>query len=138
MSSLTPLAFPEDNKVSSRKKSTFPYTAVSSGQHAASAQSEGNNRMQQLEAMLKEAQGRAEVIEKETYEKAYMAGEKAGMALGRKRGEQILESLQETLKGAESSLSSMQHSFAEAAIDVAGHIAERIVGTNMMDNAPAL
>jgi len=94
-------------------------------------QANNNNRMQQLENMLKEVQGRAEIVEKEAYDKAYLAGEKAGMVLGRKRGEQILESLQETLKETECSLLNIQQSFAEAAMDVAKHVAESIVGESI-------
>lgn len=83
--------------------------------------------MQQLEAMLAEVQGRAEVVEKEAYDKAYMAGEKAGMALGKKRAEQILDELNQSLGGAQGAIQAMQEGFAEAAIDVAGHIARAVV-----------
>ncbi|MDX8395092.1 MAG: FliH/SctL family protein, partial [Mariprofundaceae bacterium] len=130
MSSLTPLIFPEDQRPpASHTSSAFPYRSIDA---EASNQSNNNtNRMQQLENMLKEVQGRAEIVEKEAYDKAYLAGEKAGMVLGRKRGEQILESLQETLKESESSLNHIQQSFSEAAMDVAKYIAESIVGENI-------
>jgi len=127
MSSLTPLIFPEDQRnASSHSSSPFPYSSIDA--EASTQASNNSNRMQQLENMLKEVQGRAEIVEKEAYDKAYLAGEKAGMVLGRKRGEQILESLQETLKETESSLLNIQQSFAEAAIDVAKHVAKSIVG----------
>jgi len=87
--------------------------------------------MKQLEQMLQEAQGRAEIIEKEAYDKAYLAGEKAGMTLGKKRAEQILESLEETLQGVEASLASIEQTFAEAAMDIARHIAEKIIGSTI-------
>ncbi|MES0371706.1 MAG: hypothetical protein ABUK11_05450, partial [Mariprofundaceae bacterium] len=45
-------------------------------------------RMDQLEKMLQEAQGRTETVEREAYDKAYNAGEKAGLVLGGKRAEQ--------------------------------------------------
>ncbi|WP_227819363.1 FliH/SctL family protein [Mariprofundus micogutta] len=85
-------------------------------------------RMKQLEQMLHEAQGRAEIVEKEAYDKAYLAGEKAGMALGKKRAEQILESIEESLHGVEASLAPIHQAFSEAVFDVARHIAEQIVG----------
>lgn len=84
--------------------------------------------MQQLERMLHEMQGRAATVEKEAYDKAYLAGEKAGMALGKKRGEQILEALENSLKEVEYDLATARNVFAEAAIEIAGHIAEHIVG----------
>ncbi len=130
MSSLTPLIFPEDQRnASSHTSSAFPYRSIDA--KPATQSNNNTNRMQQLENMLKEVQGRAEIVEKEAYDKAYLAGEKAGMVLGRKRGEQILESLQETLKESESSLHNIQQSFAEAAMDVAKHIAESIVGESV-------
>jgi len=129
MSSLTPIVFPEDHSSSNKTSSSFPFTSID-----AEPNSQANintNRMKQLESMLKEVQGRAEIVEKEAYDKAYLAGEKAGMVLGQKRGEQILESLQETLQEAESSLNAIQDSFAEAALDVAKHVAETIIGNTI-------
>jgi len=139
-SPLTPISFPEDphaNKHAAKHSSSvFPYTPIDEDPvvHVSS----NVNRMQQLENMLKEVQGRAEIVEKEAYDKAYLAGEKAGMVLGRKRGEQILESLQETLQEAESSLLSMQQSVAEAVLDVAQHLAEHIIGDVIQTDPAAL
>jgi len=128
MSTLSPIVFPEDPRGSSRVASAFPYTSIDEVAVNQLGQNKHTNRMKQLESMLKEVQGRAEIVEKEAYDKAYLAGEKAGMVLGRKRGEQILESLQHTLQEAETSLANIQQSFAEAAMDVAKHVAENIVG----------
>jgi len=124
--SLPPLAYREDSAAHATpaNESVFPYTSID----APAPPPVNTNRMQQLESMLKEVQGRAEIVEKEAYEKAYLAGEKAGLALGRKRGEQILESLQDTLQEAEANITNIQQGFAEAAIDVAKHIATSIVG----------
>jgi len=127
MSSITPIAFPEDPDAINQIASAFPYTSIDASPIGPS----NSDRMQQLEGMLKEVQGRAEIIEKEAYDKAYLAGEKAGIVLGRKRGEQILESLQEILQEAETSLTHIQQSFAEAALDVAKHIAENIVAETL-------
>jgi len=124
MAELTPLSYPADNR--KQTHSSFPFSPGAPTSKPAGATAD--NRMQQLETMLQEAQGRAEIVEKEAYEKAYLAGEKAGMALGKKRGEQILEALQLSLSDAEQHIQDMQHAFAEAAMDVAGHIAEQIVG----------
>jgi len=121
---INPISFPEDHSGSNHPSTPFPYTSID----ATPTTPSNNNRMQQLESMLKEVQGRAEIVEKEAYEKAYLAGEKAGMILGRKRGEQMLESIQTTLQDAEETLLSMQQSFAEASLDVAKHAAETIVG----------
>ena len=126
MSKITPLSFPEDPNASTQVASAFPYTSIDAA--PISPANNSSNRMQQLEGMLKEVQGRAEIIEKEAYDKAYLSGEKAGIVLGRKRGEQILEALQATLQETETSLAHIQQCFAEAALDVAKHIAESIVG----------
>jgi len=124
--SLSPLSFPEAQAPATQPLEQFPYTAIGDPQSAL-ATDPNANRMKQLESMLQEVQGRAEIIEKEAYDKAYLAGEKAGMVLGKKRGEQILESLQETLKEAEHHISTMQQAFAESAMDIASFIAEQIV-----------
>ena len=154
MSKLAPISFPEDKHAVATPSSGFPYAAIDGGQpqsdqntgyganrmqsdHMQSDRMQPNrmqpNRMQQLEAMLHEAQGRAEIIEKEAYDKAYLAGEKAGMALGKKRGEQLLGSLQESLQDATDELTAMRQSFAEAAMDVAGFIASQIL-TDALDS----
>jgi len=129
VSTLTPLSFPEEEQTATTASSPFPYTSIQAGQQLAGQPgAHGVNRMQQLEAMLQEAQGRAEIIEKEAYDKAYLAGEKAGMALGKKRGEQILEAMQDSLQGVENELDVIRRSFAEAAMEVAEFIAGQIVG----------
>jgi len=128
MSKLAPISFPEDKHATATPSSGFPYAAIGGGpQQSGREAMHGINRMQQLEAMLHEAQGRAEIIEKEAYDKAYLAGEKAGMTLGKKRGEQLLNSLQESLQHATDELAAIRQSFAEAAMDVAGFIAAQIV-----------
>ena len=132
MAKLTPLVFPEDESIAPPARSEFPYAPKTSSNQPPP------NRMQQLEEMLKEAQGRAEIIEKEAYDKAYLAGEKAGMALGKTRGKQILQSLQETLQGTEQAIALIQQSFADAAMDVAQHIAREIVGDCIANNSETL
>ena len=127
MSGMNPLSFPQAADSVTENKSSFPFAphAIQPAQTAPVL--DGAARMKQLEQMLQEAQGRAEIVEKEAYDNAYLAGEKAGMTLGKKRAEQLLESVQETLQDAGSSLTGIQHAFADAAIDIAKHIAEQIV-----------
>jgi len=85
-------------------------------------------RMQELENMLKEAQNHAEVMEREAYDKAYAAGEKAGMALGEKRAEQILTSLKELLEQAESELQKLEEQSVDVVMDIAQVILMHVLG----------
>ncbi len=134
MSALIPLSFPEEKNTSDQQARQFPYAPIGDTSYQKQAEAGGAHRMQQLEAMLKEVQGRAEIVEKEAYDKAYLAGEKAGMALGKRRGEQILAALQESLEGTGSSLQAIQASFADAAMDVAGFIAKQIIADAVQDD----
>jgi len=127
MKTLHPLKFGEMDTAAAEPVSPFPFASF--GQSPRAAALPQVNRLEQLETMLKEAQGRAEIVEKEAYEKAYLAGEKAGIVLGKKRGEQILEALQETLLEADNQLQAIQDAFANAAIDLAEHIAGQILGS---------
>jgi len=139
MNALIPLSFPEEENAFEHQKGVFPYATI--GDHRDPGEQSavnGIHRMRQLEAMLKEVQGRAEIVEKEAYDKAYLAGEKAGMALGKRRGEQILETLQESLKDTGLSLTAIQQSFAEASMDVAGFIAKQIIADAVQDNTARL
>jgi len=138
MTTLNPLTFPEEKNTSGHQVSVFPYASIGDSSSGAQPVAGGVHRMQQLEAMLEEVQGRAEIVEKDAYDKAYLAGEKAGMALGQRRGEQILDSLQESLKDSGDALTSMQQSFAEAAMHVAGFIARQIVTDAVQDNNAVL
>jgi len=139
MSTLIPLSFPEETSISSQQTGKFPYAPIGTEHNHGDQSAAGSvHRMQQLEAMLKEVQGRAEIVEKEAYDKAYLAGEKAGMALGKRRGEQILGSLQESLKDTGASLAAIQQSFADVAMDVAGFIAKQIIADAVQDNKAKL
>jgi len=134
MSTLIPLSFPEEKDIAKHPATRFPYAPLGDDRHHDNQAAGGAHRMQQLEEMLKEVQGRAEIVEKEAYDKAYLAGEKAGIALGKRRGEQILDTLQDSLQDAEASLAVVQDSFAEAAMDVAGFIAKQIIADAVQDN----
>ncbi len=92
------------------------------------------SRMQQLEAMLKEVQGRAEIIEKEAYDKAYLAGEKAGIALGKRRAEQMLAALESVLDQAERSLEEIRSGFAKAIVELAAGLAGRLLDQTLEEH----
>jgi len=85
-------------------------------------------RMQELERMLQEAQGRAEIMEREAYDKAYAAGEKAGMALGAKRAEQSLEHLDRLLQQAEEQVRNLSNTCNDAVLDIAQVVIEHVLG----------
>lgn len=132
MTGINPLSFREEENPNITDKGPFPYAVQSAAPMPDNGQPvAGADRMKQLEQMLHEAQGRAEIIEKEAYDKAYLAGEKAGMALGQKRAEQLLESVQESLNDTEKSIADIKLAFAEAAMDVAHYIAENIIGETL-------
>jgi len=133
MTAMKPLSFPQGPTIAEANKGDFPFSSALTVERQPSAPGpvDSASRMKQLEQMLHEVQGRAEIVEKEAYDKAYLAGEKAGMALGKKRAEQILQTLEASLRGVEASLSSIEHNFSEAALDIAQHIAEQIVGSEI-------
>ncbi|MDX8392648.1 MAG: FliH/SctL family protein [Mariprofundaceae bacterium] len=95
----------------------------------------GNDRMRQLEKMLNAAQGRAEVLERETYDKAYQAGEQAGMDLGRKRAEQMLETMQSLVKQCESNAQQWQDQADQAIMDIAESVIRHTIDT-VLDEHP--
>lgn len=139
MNTINPLTFREEANPNIADKGAFPYrTVVDTARPEAAQPAAGVDRMKQLEKMLQEAQGRAEVIEKEAYDNAYLAGEKAGMVLGQKRAEQLLESIQDTLAGAEKSIDEIKLAFADTALDIARHIAEKIVSETLVTDSSKL
>ncbi|MDX8403916.1 MAG: FliH/SctL family protein [Mariprofundaceae bacterium] len=87
-----------------------------------------SGRMDHLEKMLQEAQGRTETVEREAYDKAYGAGEKAGLALGEKRAEQVIEAMEVCLKQVESEASRMRQSCVDAVVDIAQLVVEQLMG----------
>jgi len=85
-------------------------------------------RMQELDRMLQEAQSRADIAEREAYDKAYAAGEKSGMALGEKRAEQTLEQIHQVLKQAEMQLASLDYMCREAILDISEAVVRQLLG----------
>jgi len=94
-----------------------------------------SDRMQELEQMLNEAQGRSELLEREAYDKAYEAGEKTGMELGRKRAEQIVDAMAAHLKQCERSSRRLHEKMDEVILDIAESVVRQIVD-NMLEEHP--
>ncbi|OIP99359.1 MAG: hypothetical protein AUK35_07365 [Zetaproteobacteria bacterium CG2_30_46_52] len=86
-------------------------------------------RMRELEKMLNEAQSRTAVIEQEAYDKAYTAGERAGLALGEKRAEQALALLQTIVEYAEEELDHFKRESMNAVLDISEAIVEHTLGS---------
>lgn len=95
---------------------------------------EENDRMRELEKMLDEVRDRNEMLEREAYDKAYQAGEQAGLDLGRKRAEQIVESMQTLLRQAESGLSQMQENADQVILEIAEAIIRQFIGSVLRDH----
>jgi len=93
-----------------------------------------SDRMKQLERMLQETQGRAEIIEKEAYDKAYRAGEKTGMDLGKKRAEKLLSSMEKLLHLSEEELARMHSHVNEAVLEIAETVIHHVVGEMVRDH----
>ena len=85
------------------------------------------DRLRQLEEMLARNQEKTNEIEREAYDKAYIAGEKAGLELGRKRAEQLLVQMQEMLEKCEAELDNLRSSMFEAVVDISGALAEWLI-----------
>jgi len=129
---LAPLPITED-KALHQEVSSSPYPVLGAVPLAAIETSAPvlaaeEQRMQELERMLQEAQGRAEIMEREAYDKAYAAGEKAGMALGAKRAEQSLEHLDVFLQQAEAQVRSLSDACNDTVLDIAQAVIEHVLG----------
>jgi len=139
MSALTPLSFRHEKGPDEPQPGRYQYPPIGSADHPAdSPATVSARRMKQLETMLQEVQGRAEIVEKEAYDKAYLAGEKAGMALGKKRAEQILVMLENSLHGVEAEMEAILQSFGQAAMDVAGFVARQVVADAIVSDKSRL
>jgi flagellar biosynthesis/type III secretory pathway protein FliH len=78
------------------------------------------------------------MVEREAYDKAYAAGEKAGLALGEKRAEQIIEAMENCLKQAEYEASRMRQSCVDAVVDIAQLVVEQLMGEILEQQKDAL
>jgi len=102
----------------------FPYREFASQQ----MEKGEPDRLQQLEQMLSGNQERAAEMERKAYDKAYASGEKAGLALGKKRAEQILDQMQHVLGAAKSQIDEIRGAACESIIDISGAISEWLIG----------
>jgi len=134
MSQLTPLPIEAVEGVErSSAESPFPILGATApsqfnGGDPMGALSPEGAQVNQLEKMLQEAQGRTEAVEREAYDKAYAAGEKAGLALGEKRAEQIVESMERALHQAESDSAELGRSCVDAVVEIAQVVVEQLMG----------
>ncbi|MDX8401450.1 MAG: FliH/SctL family protein [Mariprofundaceae bacterium] len=119
-----PLSFPHEEGATPAA-TPFPSLCTAAGSTEAPAE---QDRMRQLEAMLQEMQGRAEIIEKEAWEKAYAAGEKAGMELGRRRAEQLLTDIEALRDALEREVARLREQGADAIVEIAVMLAQRLIG----------
>ncbi|MDX8409897.1 MAG: FliH/SctL family protein [Mariprofundales bacterium] len=90
--------------------------------------SETELRIMQLEQMLQEAKSHAEQQENEAYTSAYTNGEKAGIALGKSRADDILDQLEKMLTQADQQMQHIQQASADAIIDIAQMVTETLIG----------
>lgn len=127
--SLTPLPLKRIEGTSS----SFPFGELKTNPVVAPKPLE-TDRMKQLEQMLQEAQGRADTIEKEAYDKAYRAGEKTGIDLGKKRAEQFISSIETLLRQSEDELARMHDHINETVLEIADAVIHHVVGTMMEDH----
>lgn len=93
------------------------------------------DRMRELEQMLNDAQARNQDLEREAYDKAYAAGEQAGMDLGRKRAEQISKNISGLLLQCEKSARRLHEHMDEVVLDIADAVIRHIMDT-MIDEHP--
>ena len=125
-----------------RGKSPFPYRNFSPlPQQEIKPESEPVsqvNRLEQLEKMLAEKHAFDANMERQAYDKAYISGEKAGLALGQKRAEQILEKMQQMQEQTEKQLNELRNSMCDAILDISGALAEWVVGEMTVDERARL
>ena len=125
-----------------QEKTPFPYGDFSpqqpTGAPEKASELSGASRLEQLETMLAEKHSFDANLERESYDKAYLSGEKAGLALGQKRAEQILEKMQQLQEQTQQQLDEIRNTMGEAVIDISGMLAEWLVGDITADDRARL
>ena len=115
-----------------KEKMPFPYGDFAPRQPESAASTSPKptvtSRLVQLEEMLAEKHSFDANLERESYDKAYLSGEKAGLDLGQKRAEQILEKMQHMQEQTQQQLDEIRNTMCEAVIDISGALAEWLVG----------
>ncbi|ATX78582.1 Flagellar biosynthesis/type III secretory pathway protein FliH [Mariprofundus aestuarium] len=138
--SLDPLALKQVSR--KEEKSPFPYKDFSPSKPQEiierAPEISAESRIKQLEAMLTEKHSFDANLERESYDKAYLSGEKAGLALGQKRAEQILEKMQQLQEQTQQQLDEIRNTMSEAVIDIGGMLAEWLVGEITADDRARL
>jgi len=141
---LTPLPIAKVSK-SNITKAEFPYPPLAEKQarkkpalrqawgNESNAMSAEEQRLKELEKMLDEAQSRAAIVEQQAYDKAYAAGEKAGLTLGEKRAEQIIDTMLKVTQAAEQELQHLQHQSVAVVTTLTEKIVKKIVGHDKKD-----
>lgn len=129
--SLEPLPVrPLSEPLGDQVKAPFPFKSFTSTpiEPAPEPEPPQVNRLEQLEKMLAEKHAFDESKEREAYDKAYASGEKAGLALGQKRAEQILEKMQLLQDQARQQLDGIRGEMCEAVLEISAALAEWVVG----------
>ncbi len=90
-------------------------------------------RIAELERMLEQARARSEELEREAFEKAFRAGEQAGMEVGRKRAEQMLAGLEKELGALAAEAERVRAVLAEAGWQVLETALARALGEAFAD-----
>lgn len=124
------------------KTTPFPYGDFSPQQPGKAPEKvselSATGRLEQLETMLAEKHSFDANLEREAYDKAYLSGEKTGLALGQKRAEQILEKMQQLQEQTQQQLDEIRNTMCEAVIDISGMLAEWLVGDITADDRARL
>ena len=121
-----------------QEKAPFPYRDFSSSPPGKAVGVPTTSRLEQLETMLAEKQAFDANLERDAYDNAYLSGEKAGLALGQKRAEQVLEKMQQLQEQTQQQLDEIKNTMCEAVIDISGTLAEWLVGEITADERARL
>ncbi len=106
----------------------FPYQTIGAEAQPEDERPGQADRLRLLEERLAKHQERATQIEQEAHEEAYAAGEKAGLELGGRRAEQILDRMRNILDDSGEQLDEIREHAYGAIVDISGAIAEWLVG----------
>jgi len=117
----------------SPKARARPWSALGQAESNAQQTDPAEARIAELERMLEEMRSKAELAEREAFEKAFAAGEEAGMQLGRKRAETMLAELGELLDEAQRAVERLQEELADAAWDFVEAVVREALGRELAD-----
>ena len=95
---------------------------------------EDNRASQEYDAIIEEARRKAELIEREAYEKGYKQGEVAGEKMAKKKFESAIRSLEAVITGFEEEKVGILASLEPEIVKLAISIAEKIINTEVQMN----